>query len=216
MMPYDVRPLSPWTGPITKGRTYSPFSATWTNTLVMLDREIRALGARRWVMQIDVSERWIRRDGQLYERAQPASPAVKVAFESRHGPLTYQADRFSHWQDNIRAIALSLEALRKVDRYGVAGHGEQYRGWVAIEATAAKMTREQAAEFLATWAHPDDTARRSAAAAAILDGAAPADALTYAYRLAARRAHPDMPGGDHDTMARLNTARDLLLNGSRP
>lgn len=205
MIPYDIRPLGPWTGPVTKDRTYSPFKATWTATLGLLDRELRALSARRWILQIDVSERWIRQDGQLYARAQPASPAVRVAFESRHGPLTYACDRFSDWQDNVRAIALSLEALRKVERYGVAGRGEQYRGWVAIEATAAKMTREQAAEFIAHWSGLGSNL-------ALLSN--PAN-LVAAYRAAARRAHPDA-GGDHDTMARLNAARDLLLNGRTP
>lgn len=214
MIPYDIRPLGPWTGPVTKDRTYSPFKATWTATLQLLDRELRALSARRWILQIDVSERWIRQDGQLYARAQPASPAVKVAFESRHGPLTYGCDRFSDWQDNVRAIALSLEALRKVERYGVAGRGEQYRGWVAIEAAAAKMTRHQAAEFIAGWAYPEHTADQLTVAAGALLRDHPA--LTGAHRLAAQRAHPDKPGGDHDTMARLNAARDLILNGRTP
>lgn len=208
MMPYEIRPLGPWIGPVTKGRTHSPFKATWTATLNLLDREISMLGGRRWVLQIDVTERWIRRDGQLYERAQPLSPAVRVAFESRHGPLTYACDRFSHWQDNIRAIALSLEALRKVERYGVAGRGEQYRGWVAIEATAATMTREQAAEFIAHWAGLKSDLSR----AVLLNDSI---ALAAAFRAAARRAHPDA-GGDHDTMARLNAARAAILNGSHP
>ena len=52
-----------------------------------------------------------------------------LAFESDYGPLQYATDTFTSWQDNLRAIALSLEALRAVNRYGVSRHGEQYRGW---------------------------------------------------------------------------------------
>lgn len=48
------------------------------------------------------------------------------------------------WQINLRAIALGLEALRKLDRYGITSRGEQYTGWRAIEATPSS-------EF-ATWA----------------------------------------------------------------
>jgi len=102
----------------------SPFSATWSTTLDLLDREIWFLGGRKWVLQIDVPERWINRDGTLSARAAVATPAVRVSFGSDHGPLTYGCDRRRTkltGQDNVRAIALSLEALRKVDRYGVAG-----------------------------------------------------------------------------------------------
>jgi hypothetical protein len=147
-------------------------------------------------------------DGGIYARATPFSPGVRVSFESRHGPLTYSADRFSHWQDNVRAIALSLEALRKVDRYGVAGHGEQYRGWTAIGNRPAQMTREQAAEFIAHWAYPSHTPDQlHVAAGAILRYEV---ARRAGYLLAAKRAHPDITGDDGDTMARLNAARDLL------
>lgn len=214
MMPWVVRPLEPWIGPITEYRKPSPFKATWRSTLDVLGREIWHLGGRRWILQVDVAERYINRDGSLSARAAPASPAIRVCFESKHGPMTYQADRFWHWQDNVRAVALGLEALRKVDRYGIGGSGEQYRGWTAISNRPAEMSRDQAAEFIAHWAHPDDTERQAAAAAAIKMGE-PADALAYAYRLAARRVHPDVTRDDGDTMARLNGARDLLLNGGR-
>ena len=52
-----------------------------------------------------------------------------VAFESKHGPLKYATDVFDHWHANLRAIALGLEALRKVERYGITQRGEQYTGF---------------------------------------------------------------------------------------
>ena len=61
--------------------------------------------------------------------ASPKSPAVVIAFESKHGPLQYATDAFTHWQANVRAVALGLEALRRVERYGITKHGEQYTGW---------------------------------------------------------------------------------------
>lgn len=205
MMPYVVRPLDPWFGPLTANRRQTPFSATWTTTLDLLDREIWMLGGRTWVLQIDVEERWINRDGTLSARANPRSPAIRVCFESRHGPLMYAADRFDRWQANVRAVALSLEALRKVDRYGVANSGEQYRGWQAISSQPATMTRTQAAEFIHHWADeplitPADILRDQAT-------------LTRAYRLAAKRTHPDVTG-DLDTFKRLNVARDLIVGAA--
>jgi hypothetical protein len=210
-IPHVVRPLHP---PIVRTakdgfRRQSPFTAVWSDTLDLLSREIEQLGAPRdkpWVLQVDVPEWQLRNDGGIYARATPFSPGVRVSFESRHGPLTYSADRFSHWQDNVRAIALSLEALRKVDRYGVAGHGEQYRGWTAISNRPAQMTREQAAEFLAYQAGAEHGEIEAWANRILRDSVT----AKRAYLLAARRAHPDITGDDGDTMARLNAARDLL------
>lgn len=206
MMPCTVRPLDPWTAKNYRRRA-SPFTASWTATLQLLDRELRLIGANRWVLQLDVSESQIRNDGGIYARATPIIPAVRVAFDSTHGPLIYACDRYTMWQDNVRAIALSLEALRKVDRYGVAGAGEQYRGWTAISNRPAEMTREQAAEFIAHWAELGE--QNGAVLLTSLDN------VQSAYRMAAKRAHPDVTRDDGDTMARLTAARDLLLNGSR-
>lgn len=202
---YQVRPLDPWIGPHTNPRITSPFKASWTDTIDLLNREIEALQTRaqreyRWALQMDVMESHIRKDGGVYERATPFSPAIRVCFDSRHGPLVYATDRFTHWQANVRAIALSLEALRKVDRYGVAGRGEQYRGWTAITSRPDQMTPERAAGLIAEWAgngHTPEAVRRDPQLRA------------SAYRAAARRAHPDA-GGDPDTFVRLTAARDLL------
>lgn len=202
LMPYTVRPLGPWVGPRSAPRL-SPFSAKWPSTQDVIDREIHALGGRSWILQLDVADSQLRRDGGLRADARTASPAVRVVFDSRHGTLTYACDRYTTWQDNVRAIALSLEALRKVDRYGVAKTGEQYRGWTEIAARPAEMSREQAAEFLAHWAGLGTSL-------GLFEGYP--NAVQAAYRVAAKRCHPDVSGDDGDTMARLNTARDRLLN----
>jgi hypothetical protein len=49
----------------------------------------------------------------------------------------FAVDKFATWQDNLRAIALGLEALRKVDRYGITKNSEQYTGWKQLEAGPA-------------------------------------------------------------------------------
>ena len=205
-----VRPLDPhFPARAADSHRESPFRVSWTDTLILMSRELEHLRApqhKPWVLQLDVSDHQIRKDGGVFERATPRSPAVRVAFESRHGPLIYGTDQFWQWQANVRAIALSLEALRKVDRYGVAGHGEQYRGWTAIETRPAVMTRAQAAEFIAHWAGLTMHDR-------MVPNLMKPDLLATAYRMAAKRAHPDVTGDNGEIMARLNVARDLLLNG---
>lgn len=218
-MDYIIRPLGPWIEPVTADRwsTYR-FKARWSDTLDLLQREVGYLGADRVVFQIDVTEGDLRQDGMLRTHARVGFPGVRVSFDSIHGPLTYATDAYERlggsgltsWQANIRAIALALEALRAVDRYGVSRRGQQYRGWQAISAEAAVMTPDQAAEFLHHWANDSTLGKVDAILA---DRAT----RTRVYRAAARRAHPDQRGGDHDTMSRLNVAKDLLdaLNKDR-
>jgi hypothetical protein len=214
-MRYEIRPLGPWLDPVTENRRSAAlFRVTWDRTLRHLGREIEQLGGDLTVVQVDVTEAELRRDGMLRTHARVGFPGVRVSFDSMHGPLTYATDRYEQryhgdlqsWQANVRAIALSLEALRAVDRYGVSGRGEQYRGWTALAQRPHEMTREQAAEFIAHWAaweHPNlDLLQRDR------------DTLTWAYRKAASRVHPDITGDDGDTMARLNAARDTILNGA--
>jgi hypothetical protein len=129
------RPISQdWRGERTppRERRRAPFRATYTQTLRLLDRELRQLGAERVVIQLDVTERDIRLDGLPRSNARPWTPKVILSFQSRFGPLRYQTDTFTAWTDNLRAIALGLEALRKVDRYGITRRGEQYAGWRAL------------------------------------------------------------------------------------
>jgi hypothetical protein len=61
---------------------------------------------------------------------------VKEAHRLLTADDTFQfaVDMFPSWQDNLRAIALGLEALRKVERYGIANRGEQYAGWAQLTA----------------------------------------------------------------------------------
>ena len=150
-MSYTVRPISDRT-PFTGKHERSQFSARWLDTRDLLLREVKALRGRDLVLELDVTEGQIRLDGQVRADARPTTPAVRVAFESKHGPLTYATDKFWHWQDNVRAIALGLESLRRVDRYGITERGEQYTGFKALPAgramPASHMTSLEAAQLL--------------------------------------------------------------------
>jgi hypothetical protein len=189
---YTLRPISDrsaFTGPPLTGQR-NPFEAPWRSTLDLLERELYYLDGKNVVLEIDVRERDIRVDGSLRADARaPASPGARLAFESQHGPLIYGTDRYGWdysdrpyaegWKQNVRAIALGMEALRRVDRYGIASRGEQYRGWQQLEAGPAKLTTEQAWQVLRTHA-----------------GAGPeAVSAPELYRAAKVATHPDHNGG---------------------
>lgn len=184
------RPLRVWDGPPTSGKR-AQFKASYSETLALLDYELGRLNARNIVIEAAFDERDIRLDGRPRVDARPRLPGVVLSFDSKHGPLRYPCGTFPDWQDNVRAIALSLEHLRAVDRYGVTRRGEQYTGWKALPAPGSyAMTHEQAIAFLKPFAEGADGPRD-------------------AYRKAALKLHPDR-GGDAEQFKRLQAAKVVL------
>lgn len=206
---FEIRTLGLWDRPVTDPRASSGrFRATWDDTVKLLLSEVDHLDGALVVVQVDADPSELRRDGMLRARAPVGFPGVKVSFESRFGPLTYATDAYEQrwggdlasWQANVRAIALALEALRAVDRYGVTRTGEQYRGWSAITSKPAEneMTRAEARRVL------------SDAAGIPTGDLIDATRIHAAWRIAARTAHPDA-GGNADVFRLITKARDVLL-----
>lgn len=129
-----IRPLSTWPGALTRGRRRAQFRAGWPSTRRLLMHELTQLAAKGVVLEMAITEDDLHQDGLPRPRSVAAHPGVVLSLQSKHGPLRYAVDSYTRWHDNLRAIGLSLEALRAVDRYGVTRAGEQYRGWRAIEA----------------------------------------------------------------------------------
>lgn len=155
------RPVSSWPGARAQETESSPFTAGWGDTVALLVKELSMLEAEQVVVEVDgLREQDLRLDGLPRANSRPGRGVV-VSFGSKHGPLRYACDRFEaaswrrrldDWQHNMRAIALGLEALRKVERYGIAQRGEQYRGYLALEAGGGEstgMTLSDAAEWMA-------------------------------------------------------------------
>lgn len=197
-----VGPIRSWPGELTRNRQQSQFKASLSATLQLLDREIWHLTDTRSqqesaevLIAIPPGDLW-RLDGRPRAHAVAEHPGVIFSIDSKHGHLSYPCDTFTTWQDNLRAVALALEALRKVDRYGVTKRGEQYRGFLAIEATAAPAgfaTAADAEAFLRSWCGPawaDQPLRR-------------------VFREAQRTTHPDL-SGDAATFQRVSLAEAKL------
>jgi hypothetical protein len=122
--------------PVTGPRRQAPFRASWSNTVDLLAKELRAHGARRTILEVDMREQDFRLDGMPRASATANSPGIVLSFEALRVPgkpnLRYEVGTFWDWRDNVRAVALGLEALRAVDRHGVTRRGEQYAGWKAL------------------------------------------------------------------------------------
>lgn len=204
------RPIQQWPGDLTRSRRRSPFEATLSATQDLLTRELRALNAKTVVIQLAIGEMDLRNDGLPRASSRPEHPGVILSLESPYGPLSYPCDQFGDWQSNLRAIALALEALRKVDRYGVTKNGEQYKGWRQLGA-GGTTSKDEAAYFIARSAWPNEREEnlREWYRRLVFEP----DMLTKTYRLAATKLHPDA-GGQAADFQRLQEARATLAGTS--
>lgn len=202
-MNITTRPIQAWPGELRRPvqRIRSPFSSNYTSTMDLLDRELYMLKATVCVIQLAVSEGQIRKDGKLYARAYPDHPGVILSFDTKAGHFRYACDRFTHWHENLRAIALGLEALRKIERYGIGSGTEQYTGFLQLESRPA-MSYAEAVWFMASvtgltpgyvrmnWRYPGTRMQM--------------------HRAAARALHPDSDTGDADDFQRLQDVERIL------
>lgn len=152
-------------------------------------REVELLGGQQLVISSNLP---LKRDGFPMARGgYIADKGVAVYFNLKKKPMCFACDRWDKAEDNMQAIALTIGALRGLERWGSGQMVEQaFTGFVALPApeqpwqtlglSTSRPTREQ---------------------------------IDEAHRRLAAQHHPDRPGGDTNEMARINAARDELYRG---
>lgn len=208
----DMRmgPIGTWPGTMTRNKQRSPFrtggyyarETALGDTLEILERELRMLGAKDTELLLAIRPQDFRLDGKPRAQAIAEHSGIILSFESKHGHLSYPCDTFTTWQANLRAIALGLEALRKVTRYGIAAHGQQYRGYLAIEGATAMPAGFTTANGAAEWLNEQ------------FGEPGTIHTFTELLRRAKRASHPDM-GGNPDTFQRVTLAETKLREAGR-
>lgn len=215
MLDIKIRPITQWPGKENADPIRSQFSRTYKQTLNDLQHELYKAAAVEGslIVEMWVEPKDIRLDGQLRASARVFKPGIIFRFSRFTGrrikrsdgsvrhetqDVSYPCDAFNTWQDNLRAIALSMESLRRVERYGVFKYDEIITRLALPSAEGKSTTREDAAAFIAQHS-----------------GFAMGDILTdvgtkvAAYRKAAIELHPDR-GGNHDTFLKLQEALKTL------
>lgn len=73
------------------------------------------------------------REAQMKCHPDHGDPAdfVAISAAADKSRQIYGTDCCVFWEHNVRSIALGLQALRAVDRYGISRRGEQYAGFRA-------------------------------------------------------------------------------------
>ena len=213
-----IKPISKWIGTETKSPGNSQFRNTYSDTKKKLEFELDKLNAIASSVRLEmfIKPEDLRRDGELLRaHAKPYKPGVVLSFSiitrrlrnNQTGAITnetktlsYPCDTYNDWQDNVRAIALSLEKLRSVARYGVFKY-EDMIARLALPSAEGKLSdRDAAAEFLS---------KHSGVPVAGMNG----DQLLIksAYVQALHKLHPDKTGGKTtDDFLKLQDAKRIL------
>lgn len=183
-VPIDAYPLTwPPTWRRTPRRERSRFDTSFADARYGVLRELQLLGARDVIISSNVP---LRRDGLPYaNQRQPDDPAIAVYFTLNGEPRCIPSDKWDRTQDNLRAIELTIGALRGLERWG------------AKEIMTAAFQGFQAL--------PSGTGGTSWWQELGVAPTATADEIEAAYRNLAKRHHPDR-GGDAEMFHRITTA----------
>lgn len=135
-----------------------------------LVEEVRKLGGSDLIISTNMP---LRKDGQIHAGAgEPVDAGVAVYFTWNNKPMCFACDQFETVRENVRSIALTIESIRAIERYGASDMMERaFRGFTALPEkageywrdvleipTEAKVTTEQVEKqfrFFALVKHPD-------------------------------------------------------------
>lgn len=166
-------------------RTRSKYSRAFAADRDAIVRRLKKMGATSIVISSNVP---LRRDGlPLANTAQPVDPGVAVYFTRRKRDHVVACDAWRTVDENLRAVLRTIEALGAIERSGSAQIEDRaYQGFARLPASAPS-----------TWR--------------IVLGLADNEIVTlelaeHAYRLLAKKLHPDVPGGSHEAFVALGRA----------
>lgn len=161
---------------------------TLTEVRDQVNEEIRAMRGKDVIISSNIP---LRADGRPYidyQRRSINDKGVAVYFTLNDKPMVLACDKWDTVEHNLRAVAKSIEAMRGLGRWGVSEILDRaFTGFKALPAPSTNCW---------TVLGIDETQDR--------------DTVTKAYKMLARKAHPDN-GGTHDTMSALNQAYEKAL-----
>jgi hypothetical protein len=155
-------------------RTWSKFKTTFGKARDECLGQIRTLGGREAIISTNLP---LRLDGLPYaDRANPRDSGVAVYFTYRKKQMCFACDRWAKVDDNMHAIALTIEALRGVARWGTGDMMEAaFTGFAALPA-------------------PMEAARPWRDVLGVAFDERDAGRITDCYRISRSKAHPDKGG----------------------
>lgn len=152
-----------------------------------IEKELERLGGQAPTLSTNVQ---LRLDGRPRSDAEPLDPGIACYFRFKGRATVLACDRYLRVADNIAAVAAHIDALRRIERYGVGTIEQALAGYKALPADTAADWRQ-------------------------VFGFSPsqyvtAEMVNVAFKARASEAHPDK-GGTDEGMAHLNRAREFAL-----
>lgn len=215
-MEIKIIPITNWVGKKNPSPRVSQFRATYSETLKILKFELEKAGIHGDAqLQMFIRPDDMRLDGNMRASAKPYEQGVKLVFQRRAEKffderdqkwkwrlktVSYPCDAFGDWQDNLRAIALSMEKLRAVERYGVFKYSNIMDRLALPAADGKASSADEAAQVISEFS-----------------GIGAAEIVAYkikfddAYREAVKRVHPDnQQTGLMENFLRVQDAKKIL------
>ena len=175
----------PKTEPYQRGTP--KFKTTLPSALANLKRQIELMGGKGLVLSSNYA----------LGAESPKEPGVVAYFEWNKNQMAIPCDRWIRIEANVQAIALTVEAMRGMERWG-AKHmiNAMFGGFKALPQKTGGIQPHVVLglEEKATYT-PEE--------------------ITAAYKRRAMTEHPDKPTGSVEKFAILREAHDLLMQNTR-
>lgn len=170
----------------TTHRSIGPYRVSLARARDDLYKELELFGATKVVIS---SNARLRLDGKLAASQpilQPSTSGVAVYFTKNDEKYVIACDRWVHLQDNIRAVGLTINAMRAIERHGTGGMvASALSGYKAIPAQTGYRD-----DWWLVLGISNDATR---------------DELDTAFRERSKTNHPDV-GGDEAAFHRITEA----------
>ena len=153
-----------------------------------LQAEIDRLGGKDPTLSTNLKPRMD--GGVVANQGEPGDPGAAVYFRFKGRATVLACDKYYRVADNIGAIAAHIDALRRIERYGVGTIEQALAGYKALPADSA-----------ADWRQVFGFAREAIVSA---------EMVQRSFKERAQTAHPDK-GGTDEAMLHLNRAREFAI-----
>lgn len=147
-----------------------------------IQEQVRLLGGKELILSTNIA---LRRDGLPYSgQKQPTDCGVAVYFSRKGRPFCFASDKWLTVEENLWAICLTIEALRRIERCGVSDMLDRaFTGFLALPAPQTEAWWDVlGVPRMSDWEDIQD-----------------------AYRELAKVHHPDK-GGDKDSFVKIANA----------
>lgn len=179
------------TAPHARRNTLFKSQGKWVTTFTATQRlqdELERLGASGVTLSTNVE---LKLNGLPRSDVEPTDPGCAVYFRFRGRATVLACDSYNTVGGNIAAIAAHIEALRRIDRYGVGTLEQALAGYKALPADTAADWRA----VLGFGVNEHVTAEQ----------------IIKRWKERARQVHPDLAGGSEDAMQQANRAKEFAI-----